>query len=56
MTKSEFTEQLADWLYWYDTAFKGSNKNAAALLVQKLPELDVLLPLFKPEEDENDAT
>lgn len=31
-------ENLAEWLFWYDTKFKGSNKEAAKLLADYIAE------------------
>jgi hypothetical protein len=34
--RSDFTAILAEWLYQYDTKYRGTNKEAAALLTDHL--------------------
>lgn len=44
MTKSRALEELAEWLFWYDTKWKDTNTKAAPLLLNRLEELGFLPP------------
>ena len=56
MTKQELQEQVAEWLFWYDTAYRGTNTDAVPLLFNKLETLGIKLESSKklPKEPDND--